>query len=145
MSLREFLVARIVNDPTLTDLGFIEDAIFGTHSIDTPQIRPLIVLRWQASNPGFTDAQGGSALSHWPINQQLLQVWVHDNPGDYTRIDQSLNRLRALLTSVEAMNVGGPTEWLHTIVWEGDSDDLSDDMLRTITRHSQYRLTGSAI
>jgi hypothetical protein len=145
MGIREFLVTKIVEDPTLMSLGYNRDSVFGSHSIDTPQVRPLIVLRWQASNPGFITVQGGSALSNWPINQKIVQVWVHDNPGDYARIDESLNRLRAILTSVEGVNVGSPNEWIHAIVWEGDSDDLSDDMLRTITRNAQFRLTGSAI
>lgn len=145
MTLREFIVAQIVDDPQLSLLGFNRDSVFTQHGVDTPQIRPFIVLRWQAVITGFTTAQGGSALANFPINQRVLQVWVHDRPADYALIDQSLKRLRVILTGVEGANVGEADDWLHTIVWEGDSDDLSDDEANTITRNSQFRLTGSAI
>lgn len=145
MTLREFIVTKIIEDPVLSGLGFTVDSVFNSHGVDTPQVRPFIILRWQAGIPGFTTAQGGSALSNWPINQKVLQVWVHDEPADYDLIDRSLKRLRAILTPIEGVNVGASDEWIHTIVWEGDSDDLSDDEVRTITRNAQFRLTGSAI
>lgn len=145
MSLREFIVSKIVDDSQLALLGFNRDSVFTQHGVDTPQVRPFIILRWQAAITGFTTANGGSSFSKFPINQRILQVWVHDKPADYALIDQSLKRLRAILTGVEGVNVGSPDEWLHTIAWEGDSDDLSDDEARTITRNAQFRLTGSAI
>jgi hypothetical protein len=145
MTLREYVVGLIVNDPALSTAGFTLDAVFTQHSVDTPQVRPFMVLRWQAAITGFTTTAGGNSFSKFPINQRVLQVWVHDKPADYALIDWSLKRLRAILTNVEAVNVGAPDEWLHTIVWEGESDDLSDDEARTITRNAQFRLTGSAI
>lgn len=145
MTVREFVFEKITTDPEMIALGFDADSVFTQHSVDTPQVRPFIVMRWQATNTGFTTANGGASFSKFPINQRILQVWVHDVPADYALIDQSLKRLRALLTGVEGANVGGPNDWLHTIIWEGDSDDLSDDEVRTITRHAQFRLTGSAI
>lgn len=145
MTLREYVVGLIVNDPDLSAVGFTLNSVFTQHSVDTPQVRPFMILRWQATNTGFTTANGGSSFSKFPINQRILQVWVHDKPADYALIDWSLKRLRAILSNVEAANVGAPDEWLHTIVWEGESDDLSDDEVHTITRHAQFRLTGSAI
>lgn len=145
MTTREFVVGLIVEDPVLSDLGFTRDSVFNQHGVDTPQVRPFMVLRWQAANPGFTTSNSGSALASFPIAQRILQVWVHDVPADYALIDQSLKRLRTLLMGVEGANVGEAGAWLHTIGWEGDSDDLSDDEVGTITRNAQFRLTGSAI
>jgi hypothetical protein len=136
VGVREYIYGLITSDGDLNDLGINEDSTFTQHTIDTPSVRPLCILRWQNVVPGMG-----------PVNQRLLQVWVHDDiaAGDYTRIDASLNRLRALLTGVEGVNVGAGGAWLSAIRWEGDSDDLDDDDARTITRNAQFRLTGSAI
>lgn len=147
MTLREFVFDLITTDSVLNSLGITAASTFTTHTIDTPQVRPLCILRWGATNPGIQTSQQGVGISHWPIGQGLLNVWVHDNirTGDYRRIDQSLKRVRDILTTPEGVNVGGDAEWLHMIVWEGDSEDLDDEAMRTITRNAQFRLTGSAI
>lgn len=148
MSAREYIFNLITTDPELNSYGITRDSTFVSHSVDTPQIRPLCILRWQDSVPGLSGlVRGGGGLQGWPVNQRILQVWVHEdrNMGDYSRIDKSLKRLRALLTGVEGVNVGSPDSWLSGIVWEGDSGDLDDDEARTITRNAQFRLTGSAI
>lgn len=130
---RELVWAKLTGDPDLQALGFDEDNIFTDHSLDTPQRRPLMVLRWQGVDVGLG-----------PVNQRRLQVWVHDRPADYDRIDQTLRRLRTLLSSIEAVRLDGGIAGVHTAIWEGDSDDLRDDEVRTITRWTQFRLTGSA-
>lgn len=145
MSTRAFVVGKIVDDPLLSSMGFDRDSVFNQHGVDTPQVRPFMVLRWQAAIPAFATTNRGSGIRNFPVNQRILQVWVHDVPADYSLIDRSLKRLRAILTGVEGVNVGEADSWLHTIVWEGESDDLSDDEVGTITRHAQFRLTGSAI
>lgn len=138
MGVREYLFSLITTDSVLNGIGINSNSTFTTHTIDTPQIRPLCILKWQAT-------QTGLRLS--PLNQRILQVWVHDAiaVGDYERIDNALKRLRAILTNVEGVNVGGVGNWLSAIEWEGDSDDLRDDEYGTITRNTQYRLTGSAL
>ena len=132
MSVRELIFDGITEDPVLNTLGFTADNVFSDHSLDTPQVRPLMVLRWQNVVVGIG-----------PVNQRILQVWVHDRPADYERIDQTLKRLRTLLGSIEAVRLDGGDAGLHTVIWEGDSDDLRDDEVGTITRWGQYRLTGS--
>ena len=133
MTVRELIFESVTTDPVLQVLGFDEDHVFTDHSLDTPQVRPLIVLRWQNVVVGL-----GS------VNQRILQVWVHDQPADYERIDQTLKRLRTLLGSIEAVRIDGGAAGLHTVIWEGESDDLRDVEVGTITRWAQFRLTGSA-
>ncbi len=136
MGVREYIYGLLTSDTVLNSLGITENSTFTTHTVDTPQIRPLMILRWQAVSPGIG-----------PVNQRILTVWVHDerNRGDYDRIDQALRRLRTLLDNVVGVNVGDPTAWLSGIRWEGDTDDLDDPDMGTISRSSQFRLTGSAI
>lgn len=147
MTVREHIYNLITTDTQLNALGINAASTFTGNTLDTPQIRPFCVLRWSLVNPGLRQTREGGGLNEFPVNQRILQVWVHDewNAGDYTRIDRSLFRLRTLLTSVEGAFTGEPGTRLTAINWEGDSEDLSDDMMRTITRNAQFRLTGSAI
>jgi len=133
MSARALVFEGITEDSVLNTLGFTVDSVFTDHSVDTPQVRPFMVLRWQNVVVGIA-----------PVNQRILQVWVHDEPADYERIDAALYRLRTLLGSIEAVRIDGGDAGLHTVIWEGDSDDLRDDEVGTITRWAQFRLTGSA-
>lgn len=139
MTLRQYVYQLITGDDVLNGLGITTDSTFSTHTVDTPQVRPLCILRWQATSPGIQSGDNS------PINQQVLQVWVHDELGSYVRIDRALRRVRTLLTSLVGVNVGEATEWLSAVKWEGDSDDLSDDTMRTTTKNAQFRFTGSAI
>lgn len=139
MGVREFIFNRITTDPVLNSLGINAASTFMSNTMDTQQVRPLCVLNWQAVPAPL--------FSTFPINQRILQVWVHVslNEGDYGRVDEALRRLRDVLTSVEGVNVGGSDAWLSAIVWEGESDDLRDDEQGTLMRNAQFRLTGSAI
>jgi hypothetical protein len=66
---------------------------------------------------------------------------VHDQPGDYTKIDAIIYRLRSLIPSlVPSRDTQG---WLQGVVWEGDSEDLTDDGHRTIARNTSFTLVGS--
>ncbi|MGE3487448.1 MAG: hypothetical protein AB7L09_22230 [Nitrospira sp.] len=139
MGLREYIFELITEDSQMNALGINFESTFSQHSVDTPQIRPMCILRW-----GDTPEP---IVSDFPVNQRTLTVWVHDSiaDADYGQIDQALRRLRALLTSVQGVDVGGGVGWLSGIKWEGDSSDLRDDDAGTIMRNAQFRLTGSAI
>lgn len=139
MGVREYIFSLITTDSVMNGLGINADSTFTSHTVDTPQVRPLCILRWQATPAPL--------ISGFPINQRILQVWVHVsvNEGSYERVDQALRRLRTLMANVVGVNVGGDDAWLSAAIWEGDSDDLRDDESNTLTRNAQFRLTGSAI
>lgn len=139
MSLRSYVFSLLTTDATLNGLGITAASTFITHDTDTPQMRPLMILRWQRADPGL---RGDDAYAS--SNFRRLQVWVHDAPGDYDRIDQVLKRVRDVLTSVHAQYTGTSYEWVSQTRWEGDSEDLRDDDAGTITRNSQYLFVGSA-
>lgn len=135
MTLRSFVFSLLTTDTTLNSLGIDANSVFTTHGVDTPQVRPMLILRW-----GITE----NVLNHSPMGARSLQVWAHDEPGDYERIDQILRRVRTLLTTVSAENAGSPDEWVSEIRWERFSDDLSDEDAVTIARNSDFTITGSA-
>jgi hypothetical protein len=139
MGLTSYVYSLITTDHVLNALGIHEDSTFLQHSVDTPQARPLCILRWQAVEPGMPSADGS------PVNHQNLQVWIHDDWGNYNRINQALSRLRIILPALVGVNVGDDDEWLSGARWTGDSEGLDDDVLRTATRNAQFRFTGSGI
>lgn len=104
-----------------------ESGILGGGALrSAPKVKPFLII---GINPAFRSnvrtRVGGMVIS------------VHDEPGDYGRIDQILNRVRDLL------NNAVPGEPGSTVVeWLTDSQDLADDGYGTIMRNSSYRLVG---
>jgi hypothetical protein len=134
MGVRELVTTRLTTDPALNSDGINLESTFLRHDKDTPQVRPLMVLRWQDTSPGLST-----------VNQRNLQIWVHDVPGDYTRIDRILKRVRIVLESIVGVNAGDAASWVTQIDWKGDSDDLDDDEAVTFCRNSNFTVTGSAV
>lgn len=129
--MRELIVQAIVNDSTLNGLGINDDSSFAV-DVDTPQERPFLQLRWGGNEP---------ALSQTEVGRRTLTLWVHDQPGDYGRIDTIILRLRAILPTLEGQNNG--LGYLIAAEWSGDSEDLSDDGHRTIARWTSFSLVGT--
>lgn len=136
MALRDFLFGQVVNDGTLNGLGITSDTAFTQHDVDTPQQRPFLTFHWGNTNPGYED------IPFPLVNERDFQVWIHDEPGDYTRIDDAIARVRTVLTGIVGADTGAG--WVQEVHWLGDSDDLSDDEQGTITRFGEFRVTGSA-
>jgi hypothetical protein len=129
--MRALIYGAIIADSTLNGLG-ITDANSFAVDVDTPQTRPFLQLRWGVNQP---------ALSQTQIGRRLLTIWAHDQPGDYTKIDAIITRLRSLLPTLEGMSNG--SGHLIAVEWSGDSEDLSDDGHRTIARWTSFSIVGS--
>lgn len=101
--------------------------IFGSGSVQgVPKDKPFIILTFGARVAPIPTA-----------HRQTVTVWVHDEPGDYLRIDQILAEIRSVLEGqVSSAGAIGCR-------WSGDSTDLADDAYGTITRNSSYDLVGS--
>lgn len=136
--LRSYIFSLLTNDSVLNGLGFDQDSCFTTHDVDTPRHRPVMILRWQRTDPGL-----GDEVTQWS-NYRRLQVWVHDKPGDYSLIDKALQRVRDVLSNVYATYTGTDGMWVTQTNWEGFSEDLRDDDMDTITRNGQFLFVGSA-
>lgn len=133
-NIRQVIFDRLANDSVLNGLGFNEENIFNSNDVDTPIVRPFMVLRWGLTTEGMD-----------VVRVRSLTVWIHDQPSDYSLIDSGLERVRALLTNVIGTYTGDDDKWVLQIDWTGDSEDLSDDVQTTITRNSSYSVVGSAV
>jgi hypothetical protein len=127
--MRGLLFEALTTDPMLIGLGITDDSSFAS-DVDTPQNRPFLQLRWGRTDEGLA-----------AVKVRSLVVWVHDKGGDYSTIDSILLRLRSLIPSLVGES-NGPG-WLVDVTWNGDSEDLTDDGHKTITRNASFTLVGS--
>lgn len=94
----------------------------------TPPVaqRPFIVIR-----------VGPKLRGPFPgVHVHNAAIWVHDEPGDYGRIDTALEEIRAAIEGSVPEADGVAARWL------GDSQELADDLLGTILRNTTYQLNG---
>lgn len=127
--MRAIIFQAIINDVSLNAQGITDDSSFAV-DVDTPSNRPFLQLRWGRNDEGLDVA-----------TRRNLVVWVHDEPGDYSRIDTIIKRLRVLFPSlVPTVYAGGA---LMGVEWAGDSEDLTDDGHKTIARNTSFVLVGS--
>lgn len=116
---------------------------------EAPSTKPFVVFvlreRDTALNPG---------VAHW----QDLEIYVHDEPGSYTHIDEIINQIHGIFPCDDSGFFPWPQDnpvtsspWdsgleaSHAIGarFQGDSADQADDYYGTITRYASYRLVGS--
>lgn len=123
---REWLFSTLLDNP---DLGVeVGDRIYQSSSIsEIPAVKPYILYRFGTSAPALVGDDGVTK------RVQPIQLFVHDNPGDYARIDRILVLIRATLEGQQSAEVTR-CQWLE------ESEDLRDDEMFTITRFARYQL-----
>lgn len=89
--------------------------------------RPFMTYRMHTGFP----LQGGLG------QREYVQLWANDDPGDYTRIDESLRLARIAVEAIE------PTEDFLEARWIETGVDLKDDVMGTINRYIRFQLTGT--
>lgn len=126
MNWRRWAYDKLRLDEDLTALVPLANIYGGGALQSAPKIKPFLIINYA---PSFRSNVRTSVSS--------LIVAVHDDPGDYGRIDQTLLRVK------ELFNNAIPGEPGSTVVeWLTDSQDLADDGYGTIMRNSSYRLIG---
>lgn len=102
-------------------------------SLDEAPEKPFIVYRLTGSGTGVTRRS--------PSKPVRLEVWVHDVPGSYTRIDDVLRAVEDKFKTVQhASSRAG--ESISQIDFDTRSPDLDDSGFRTICRMSSFTLIG---
>ena len=105
----------------------LKDAVFGAGSLKgSPSQRPFIVVRMGPKIP--TPVPGTSS--------DELVVAVHDEPGDYLRINTLLDLVRSALEGPVAQ------EGAIAARWTGESGDLADEGYGTIFRTNSFQCVG---
>jgi hypothetical protein len=129
--MRSLIFQTLVNDSALNLLGINSTDSFAV-DVDTPAPRPFLQLRWGRNEIG---------LKNTGVSRRTLTIWVHDQPGDYARIDSIISRVKALLPTLQSQSTG--QGWVVSVEWTGDSEDLADEGHRTIARNVGFEIVGS--
>lgn len=105
-------------------LGFEE--VYPTNSIDTAPEEFFAVINWGLTSPAF----GTTGIDR-------VQIWVHDKSRDYGRINAALEQLKNLLPTVNH-RPGEDGIVLSAMEWDGESQDLFDSGMGTVTRYADF-------
>ena|SRR5688500_5943102 len=127
--MRALVRLALIQDPTLITLGVVPEGVFAG-DVDTPDQRPFLQLRWSNTTPGVD-----------VVSRRDLVIWVHDNAGDYERIDSVIRRIKTIMSQL--VGVPHAAGYLMVCEWTGDSADLTDDGHGTITRTTSFSIVGT--
>ena len=110
--------------------------VYWTGSIDEHAPRPFMVLRNRGNLPG--EYRGAKKRGY--------EVWVHDAPGSYSRINRLLSLVESAFGSGFPSFLADVDDNILAVVaqadWQSDSPDLQDEGLGTICRMSSWTVIG---
>lgn len=109
------------------------ERIFQAGSVDDQPETPFIVYRLSGDFPTVTRRSSA--------RRQSAEIWVHDRPGDYSRIDGILKQIEQTFDDVVHASAA-EGESISTADWESRSPDLNDDGFGTICKMTNYSLIG---
>lgn len=131
MMSREFVYNVMANRAALTAL--VGDRIFQQGALLTGQtIKPYLVYTM-----GNNTDEGMSDPDSLQPTRQFFQVYIHDEVGDYTRIDSIVKELKLAFMAAETTGDVCGVTYLET------SRDLDDNTLETIMRYMRFQLAKS--
>lgn len=135
--MRTWLYQKMRNDAELMDilrLGAESDAsvqarFFASGSMTTATTKkPFVVyLMGNATDQALAEENVEAVRQFW-------QVWIHDSPADYARIDAAHDRIREIFKNAQSV----PDGVLTTLHLER-SRDFDDELLKTIFKYARYQ------
>lgn len=129
--MRQFIYDTLRND--LDVQAFCDDRIYQGESLDHSElVRPFIVYRVgnETSELFSEDAQ--------TPHRVFFQVYLHDTPADYMRIDEGV---KAVIKALKGAR--DPAYKILRVNYLETSRDLDDSELRTILRYVRFQAVRS--
>ena len=128
MNWRQWIYQKLTADPAV--IAIVPAARIYSAGALTGRVNtnPFLVIRMMPVN---------RELAEGVAHSQNVAIWAHDQPGSYARIDALLGAVRASLVGQVALPGAVACRW------QGDSQDLADDGLGTITRNSAFVCMGT--
>jgi hypothetical protein len=117
-------------DPLDDVTTYTSPRIYQSTSIDgAPRIKPFIMYRQTSDVQRFRGDDGDL------VRSSGFMIFVHDEPGDYLRIDSVIDRLKVLFQDITDQ----PNRIIRS-TWVETSDDLRDDDMGTILRYGRVQV-----
>jgi hypothetical protein len=127
MTIRKTMYEALITDATLIALVPAERWLERGSVVDVPS-RPYVVHACLGTAPV-------SGRNAW-----VWGVWVHDERGDFNRIDDVLTKVQARLTGLQQFV--GTDGRLVQADWQSTSEDGFDDATNTNVKQSTYQIVG---
>lgn len=108
------------------------DRIYQFGSVDDEPMKPFIIYRLAGRLDNLT--------SRRTIGRERVEVWVHDVPGSYALIEDTLSRIEDRFLAVLHDSYGGQT--ISQIDYDSRSTDLDDSGFRSICKMSSFMSVG---
>ena len=109
------------------------ERVYQMGSVDETPQKPFIVYRLSGTGRGVT-----ARSKYRPTS---LEVWVHDTPGSYTRIDGFLEAVENYLGEVTYASAA-QGESVSAADFVSRSPDLDDTGFRSICKMSSFTIIG---
>jgi hypothetical protein len=109
------------------------DRWFQASSVQENPEKPFGVYRLAGTGPGVTRRSGSREVR--------LELWIHDEPGSYLRIDRLLTALESTLDAVVHASAA-EGESISQTAFDSRSPDLDDSGFGSITKATIYTLIG---
>lgn len=135
--MRAWLYDQLTTDSALADLWDVPLA--GMTQRVYPRESKLLVPS-SASKPflmyglGQTSPEDLAEADDHEAYRQFLQIWVHDEGGDYDLIDRSIEVIKARLK-----NASHPASMVVTVFWLENSQEFANETYGTIFRYSRFQ------
>ena len=127
--MRKVVYSLLANSVALTSL-IPAARIYERSSVPDAPLLPFCVLAW-----------GGRSRVATGCYQSSLEIWVHDERGDYSLIDNALKIIEDILCS--SLQATVDDQRMAQADRPSTSPDLYDDTYRSSTRSAGYRLVGT--
>lgn len=131
--MRTWLYDRLANAPSLQ--GYYSDPdlnliVFPRESMESSAVvKPYLVY-----GLGTESAEDLAEDNDHTAERQFFQVWVHDEGGDYGRIDEIVGKLKVLLT-----NASSPADNVIIVRYLETSQEFSHQTLKTLFRYVRFQ------
>lgn len=128
--LRAIIFQALRADPIIA--GHVSDRIVQRGSWDMKGQAPPEQLPYLVYNMSESVQSGPTSLR---ATQRYVQLWCHDEPGDYYRIDEILQQAKVVIEAIPQQDMFMDARFIN------QSPDLFDDLLDHIVRYSRFFAT----
>lgn len=124
---RQLIYEALMGHEALQEI--VSQRVYASGSLNNVPARPFILIRMHQ----------GYAYQGKMAEREVAQVWFHDEPGDYIRIDAMMAHAREAIDGIAST---GP---LVCMEWIENSVDLKDDDMHTVCKNARYQATRTTV
>lgn len=132
-TIRDLFAQCLMQCDELVDLGLPEGNVFQADTLDSPDTKPFIVVRW-------SDEQ--TRLGHAFVTP--VDLWIYDEFGDYNRATK-LAKTAAQYLEDNVLGMKAEDGIISQVKFLGIGGDLADDGFKALVIPAHLRVVASGL